>query len=552
MQAQAVTLTIMQSALISLWISIVMTRSTGYSSTAFRYSPLMTGLIVGIVLGDVPNAMMVTAAIQLIYMGVISPGGSTPSEPAVAAAVAVPVAILSGLKPTEAVTVAIPVGLLGSYLYQLRFFLNTVVVTPLVDKYVKQADERGITFASIFLPIILGFAIFFPAMFITLYKGVPLITEVVKLMSGRTMHALEVIGGALPAVGIAVTLKMIGKKSLMPFFLLAYFLVIILQSLEINIITFAILGAIISYLYVLVIMEKEGEISGELEENDIAKDANSAGEGQFTDRDLHKIWLRWRYANEIPHTFDRMIAFSFLWSLIPGLKKLYKSKEDLSEAYERHSQFFNTECVGGAPIVGMTLSLEEQRARALSEGRKDEAVSEEVINSTKVSLMGPFAALGDSIEEGTIQYILIALFLPLASAGNFLGGILPWLIWIIGNYFYGFYFLKMGYKLGIHAATTILGGKSMRYILTGLSILGLFMMGVLTASYVDVTTPLSWTISGKTFELQGILDSIFPGLLPLATVIIIYLYFDRKELNVLKVLISLVIILAILGLLNIL
>ena len=547
MQTQALTLTAGQAAIIALWISIVMTRSTGFSSTAFRYSPLMTGLVVGVVMGNVPEAMMVTAAIQLIYLGVISPGGSTPSEPAVATAIAVPVALLSGMEPTEAVTVAIPVGLLGSYLYQFRFFLNTVVVTPLVDKYVKETNDRGITFAAIVVPIILGTALFFPATFITLYKGVPLIAEVVKLLSGRSIHVLRAIGGALPAVGIAATLKVIGKKNLMPFFLLAYFLVIILQPLEINTLTFAILGAIISYLYVMVTMEREEETGAEFENY-----VNEHSEvGQFTDRELHQIWRRWRYINEIPHTFDRMIAFSLLWSLIPGLKKLYKNKEDLRDAYERHAQFFNTECIGGAPIVGIALSLEEQRAKALAEGREEEAVSTEVINGTKVSLMGPFAALGDSIEEGTIQYILIALFLPLANSGNFLGGILPWLIWIIGNYIYGFYFLKVGYKLGLNAATKILSGNIMKYTLTGLSILGLFMMGVLTASYVSVSSPLTWEISGKVFELQAILDSVFPGLLPIAVVMGVYFYFEKKGLNVLKALLWLVVIFAILGVLNI-
>ena len=52
----------------------------------------MTGLVAGLVMGDVPKAMIVTAALQMIYMGVFSPGGSMPAEPSIAAAIAVPVA----------------------------------------------------------------------------------------------------------------------------------------------------------------------------------------------------------------------------------------------------------------------------------------------------------------------------------------------------------------------------------------------------------------------------------------------------------------------------
>ena len=57
--------------------------------------------------------------------GCFSPGGSMPAEPSIAAAIAVPVALLGNLKPEAAIAVAVPVGLLGSYLYQFRFFINT-------------------------------------------------------------------------------------------------------------------------------------------------------------------------------------------------------------------------------------------------------------------------------------------------------------------------------------------------------------------------------------------------------------------------------------------
>lgn len=120
------TLTWVQSILIALQVAAVMSRWLGGGATlTLRFSPLMTGLIVGIVLGDVPRAMVVTAALQMIYMGVFSPGGSMPSEPSIAAAISVPVALLGNLSPEAAIAVAVPVGLLGSYLYQFRFFINS-------------------------------------------------------------------------------------------------------------------------------------------------------------------------------------------------------------------------------------------------------------------------------------------------------------------------------------------------------------------------------------------------------------------------------------------
>lgn len=101
------TLSAWQSLLIALWVAAVMSRSLlGGATLTLRFSPLMTGLVVGVVMGDVAGAMVITAAIQLIYMGVFSPGGTMPSEPAVAASIAVPVALLGNMDPEAAIAVA--------------------------------------------------------------------------------------------------------------------------------------------------------------------------------------------------------------------------------------------------------------------------------------------------------------------------------------------------------------------------------------------------------------------------------------------------------------
>jgi len=245
-------LSISQAALIALWIAIVEARALGYSTLMLRFSPLMTGLIVGIVMHDIPTAMTITAAIQLIYMGLIAPGGTMPSEPAVATAIAVPVAILGGLTPEAAIAIAVPVGLLGSYLYSLRFFINTFIIR-LTDKYADELNEKGLTLSIIVLPILVSLVLFFPLMFIALYKGTPLIADLVKTLTvGKAFHVLNVVGGGLPALGIALTLTVIGKRKFLVFFLLAYFMAVILKPLNVNTVTYAILGGIIAYLYVLV------------------------------------------------------------------------------------------------------------------------------------------------------------------------------------------------------------------------------------------------------------------------------------------------------------
>lgn len=245
------TLSVAKSLLIALWVAGVMSRwLLGGASLTLRFSPLMTGLVVGIVMGRVADAMIVTASLQLIYMGVFSPGGSMPSEPAVAAAIAVPVALLGNLTPEASIAIAVPVGFLGSYLYQFRFFLNTFIGKK-TDVAIEKMDEKAIKRSIITYPTIASFVLFVPLIFVALYFGAPVIADVVAKLEGTVfLHILDVIGGGLAAIGIATTIYVIGRKDYLLFFLLAYFLSVILKDMNVNMLVYAILGTIISILAV--------------------------------------------------------------------------------------------------------------------------------------------------------------------------------------------------------------------------------------------------------------------------------------------------------------
>lgn len=254
------TLTVMQSLIIALWVAAVMSRWLGGGATlTLRFSPLMTGLVCGVVMGDVKQAMIITAGIQLIYMGAFSPGGTMPSEPAVAAAIAVPVALLGNLTPQASISVAVPVGLLGSYLYQFRFFLNTFL-GKYTDRAVEKLDDKAIQRSVIWLPTLAAFILFVPLIFVGLYFGAPVIADVIAALKGTVvLHVLDVVGGGLAAIGIAVTIYVIGRKDYMVFFLIAYFMSVILKSLNVTMVTYAVVGTLIAVAFVLAKGSGEGK-----------------------------------------------------------------------------------------------------------------------------------------------------------------------------------------------------------------------------------------------------------------------------------------------------
>ena len=246
------TLTIWQSLIIALWVAAIMSRSfLGGATLTLRFSPLMTGLVVGIVMGDVAGAMVITAAIQLIYMGVFSPGGTMPSEPSIAAAIAVSVALLGDLTPEAAIAVAVPVGLLGSYLYQFRFFINAFLGKA-TDRAVESLNHSAISRSVVLYPTIASFLLFVPLVFIALFWGAPVIADVITTLEGTVfLHILEVVGGGLAAIGIATTIYVIGRKDYMVFFLLAYFISVIFKDIGITMVTYAILGTLVAAIFVL-------------------------------------------------------------------------------------------------------------------------------------------------------------------------------------------------------------------------------------------------------------------------------------------------------------
>ena len=244
-------MTLLQALLIALFVAAVESRALGYATLTMRFSPLMAGFVVGAVLGDMHTAMVTTATIQLIYMGVVAPCGAMPSEPCVASAIAVSTAVIGGLDPEAAVAIAVPVGLLGSYLYQLRFFLNTICVSRM-DACAVKADSRCLALCIGLAPSLIGFALFVPTMTIALYLCAPVISDFMNMISGGpVLHARTVVSGGLAALGIAITMHVIGSRKLLVFFFLAYFLVVITTSagVSITMITWAVFGVIIAFCY---------------------------------------------------------------------------------------------------------------------------------------------------------------------------------------------------------------------------------------------------------------------------------------------------------------
>src|SRR3712207_85938 len=85
---------------------------------------------------------------------------------------------------------------------------------------------------------------------------------------------------------------------------------------------------------------------------------------KLTKADRKRVWWRSQFLQG-SWNYERMQNMGWAYALIPALKKLYTTKEDRAAALERHMEFFNTHPYVAAPIIGVTLALEEERANEI-------------------------------------------------------------------------------------------------------------------------------------------------------------------------------------------
>ena len=126
---------------------------------------------------------------------------------------------------------------------------------------------------------------------------------------------------------------------------------------------------------------------------------------QLSKSDRQKVWWRSTFLQG-SWNYERMQNLGWAYALIPAIKKLYTSKEDRAAALERHLEFFNTHPYVAAPIIGVTLALEEERANGAE-------IDDTAIQGVKIGMMGPLAGVGDPVFWFTVRPILGALVLHL-------------------------------------------------------------------------------------------------------------------------------------------
>lgn len=210
------------------------------------YRPLVAGTLVGFVLGNPVQGAIIGATINLIYLGFISAGGALPGDPALAGYVGTALALASGIDVNAALALAVPIGLLGTVIWFVRMTGGAIFV-HWADRYAEDGNINGVVFCNVVPPQILLFVIsFFPVYFAVLY-GPAAVKGFIDLLGQGVLKALMVVGGMLPALGIAMNLMGISRPGTIAYFLLGFFLVV---YLKLDIVAVGAFAAVLAFLMI--------------------------------------------------------------------------------------------------------------------------------------------------------------------------------------------------------------------------------------------------------------------------------------------------------------
>jgi len=242
---------------------------------------------------------------------------------------------------------------------------------------------------------------------------------------------------------------------------------------------------------------------------------------KLTRKELWSIYFRQIFIRSALN-FERHQAMGFANSMIPVIRKYYDTKEEQAEALKRHMELFLTQPMVSAIPVGIAAAMEERYAT-----KKD--IEPESINAVKTALMGPLAALGDSLINGTLRPLLAGFGIALAMKGSIAGPLIFLIgmtIITLGVRYYGVF---KGYEGGAKMVEDLHKSGLISKLSELSAVAAYVVIGGFIPQIVNMKTTIEYTAGEAVINLQETLDGLIPGILPLGITILMYYLLTRKK-----------------------
>lgn len=210
---------ILQAMLIGCIAALTALEGDWLGESKFR-EPLVTGFLVGLVLGDVKQGVIIGGQLQLIWMGATGIGLSAQLDIGTGGTIGTAFALMTGKGAEVAITFGLPVSILMQ-------FMNTVKMTFFsgmmhkADQYAEAVNIRGMTWIHYSCGLITFVLYFFPTFF-TIYLGSGAVEAIVKQLPEWVTQGLTAVSSLLPALGFAMLMQILMETRLIPFFIVGF------------------------------------------------------------------------------------------------------------------------------------------------------------------------------------------------------------------------------------------------------------------------------------------------------------------------------------------
>ena len=224
----------------------------------------------------------------------------------------------------------------------------------------------------------------------------------------------------------------------------------------------------------------------------------------------------WRSLNlQGSFNYERMQAAGWLYGILPGLLAIHgEDTDDLKLSMAHNLEFFNTHPFLVTFVMGIILSLEQQKADI------------NTIRAVRVAAMGPLGGIGDAIFWFTLVPIAAGICSNMAIQGSIMGPIMFLLIFNLVQFAVRFFLMGWSYKLGTQAIELLTANA--KEFTRAASMLGVFIVGALTSNYGGTTVNLVIENGESPIVVQSILDGVLPKMIPLALTLGLYFLMKKK------------------------
>ena len=191
--------------------------------TSLIKNPIVTGPLVGLVMGDLTQGVIIGGVLELAFIGAQSVGAFVPPNVVVDGVLGTAFAISTGSGAEVAVTLAYPIALLAAVVENVFMSFIFPIAGTWADKYAAEGDYRKIEL------IHMGGGLFSSVCFGALCTlgfmlGSAQVEAVVNAIPAVITDGLTVATGILPAMGFAMLAQMTVNKKVVVFFAIGFVL----------------------------------------------------------------------------------------------------------------------------------------------------------------------------------------------------------------------------------------------------------------------------------------------------------------------------------------